>query len=63
MQLEHQHLIAFILTVFSGLATVLGATVTFFVKRNNLKILATGLGFSAGVMIYMSLTEILKESK
>ncbi len=63
MHIEHQHIIAFVLTLFAGLATIVGGSVSFFVKRSNLKMLATGLGFSAGVMIYMSLTEILKESK
>ena len=63
MHIDNQYIIAFVLTLFAGLATVLGGSVSFFVKRNNLKLLATGLGFSAGVMIYMSLTEILQDSK
>jgi len=63
MVIEHQHIIAFILTLIAGLATVIGGTVSFFVKRSNLRMLAIGLGFSAGVMIYMALTEILKEAK
>lgn len=63
MHIENQYVIAFILTLFAGLATVVGGSVSFFVKRSNLKMLATGLGFSAGVMIYMSLTEILKDSR
>ena len=63
MIIEHQHIIAFLLTLIAGLATVLGGTVSFFVKRSNLRMLATGLGFSAGVMIYMALTEILKDSR
>ena len=46
--MEHNHIIAFILTLIAGLATVAGGSVSFFVKRNNLKMLATGLGFSAG---------------
>ena len=63
MVIEHQHVIAFILTLIAGLATVIGGTVSFFVKRSNLRMLAIGLGFSAGVMIYMALTEILREAR
>lgn len=63
MHIENQYVIAFILTLIAGLATVVGGSVSFFVKKDNLKMLATGLGFSAGVMIYMSLTEILKDSR
>ncbi len=63
MIIEHHHIIAFILTVIAGLATIVGGSMSFFVKRKNLRILAIGLGFSAGVMIYMALTEILKDSR
>lgn len=62
MIVENHHVAAFILTLIAGLATVIGGSVSFFVKRSNLRMLAVGLGFSAGVMIYMALTEILKDS-
>ena len=52
-----------ILTLFAGMSTLLGGFMTFFVKRNNLKALSIGLGFSAGVMIYVSLTELIKSSE
>lgn len=48
-----------LMTTFAGLATILGGFITFLVKKNNLKVLSLGLGFSAGVMIFVSLTEIL----
>lgn len=57
--MPENYLIALLLTLFAGLATVLGGLFTFAVKKNNLKVLSVGLGFSAGVMIYLSLTEIL----
>lgn len=47
------------MTTLAGLATLLGGFITFFVKKNNIKVLSIGLGFSAGVMIFVSLTEIL----
>lgn len=54
--------VALLLTLFAGLATVVGGCFTFFIKRTNIKALSIGLGFSAGVMIFLSFTEILKNS-
>ena len=51
--------IPLLITFIAGLATTIGGFITFLVKKNNLKILSLGLGFSAGVMIFVSLTEIL----
>lgn len=51
--------IPLLLTFFAGLATLIGGFITFLVNKNNLKILSLGLGFSAGVMIFVSFTEIL----
>lgn len=56
--IENWH-IPLLMTLLAGLATVIGGFVTFLVKKNNLKILSLGLGFSAGVMIFVSFTEIL----
>lgn len=47
------------MTALAGLATVAGGFITFFVNKNNMKVLSLGLGFSAGVMIFVSFTEIL----
>lgn len=44
------------------MSTLLGGFITFFVKRNNLKALSIGLGFSAGVMVYVSLSELMNEA-
>ena len=44
------------------MSTLLGGFITFFVKRDNLKVLSIGLGFSAGVMVYVSLSELMGES-
>lgn len=56
------YILPLLLTLFAGMSTLLGGFVTFFVKRNNLKVLSIGLGFSAGVMIYISLNELMRES-
>lgn len=52
-------LFAFGLTLFAGLATVVGGLLAFFKTARNPKVLAIALGFSAGVMIYVSFVEIL----
>lgn len=56
-------LFAFSLTLLAGLSTGLGAGIAFFSHKDNKKILSIGLGFSAGVMIYVSFVEILAKSK
>ncbi len=54
--------LAFGLTLFAGLATAVGGGIAFFAKRTNTTFLSYSLGFSAGVMIYISFTEILSEA-
>lgn len=56
-------LFAFGLTLFAGLATGIGSAIAFFAKRTNTKFLSLSLGFSAGVMIYVSFVEILQKSR
>lgn len=57
--------LAFGLTIGAGLATTLGAFLPFipFIKRSNTRFLAIGLSLAAGVMIYVSFTEIWKKSR
>ena len=55
-------LFAFLLTLFAGLSTGIGSALAFFTKRTNTKFLSIALGFSAGVMIYVSLVEILPKA-
>jgi zinc transporter, ZIP family len=56
---------AFGLVIAAGAATALGAAVVFvptLVKLANRNVLAGSLGFSAGVMVYVSFSEILFKS-
>lgn len=57
--------LAFGLTIGAGLATTLGALLPFIpcVKRANTRILAIGLAVAAGVMLYVSFTEIWTKSR
>lgn len=56
-------LLALGLTLFAGLATGVGSLIAFFTSRTNTKFLSLALGFSAGVMIYVSLVEIFVKAK
>lgn len=59
----NDYLLAFLLTLFAGLATAIGAIIAFFSDNKNDKLLSFGLSFSAGVMIYVSFIEIIPKSK
>lgn len=52
-------LYAFGLTLFAGLSTGVGGLLAFFTKKTNTKVLSLSLGFSAGVMLYISFMDIL----
>lgn len=54
---------AFMLTAIAGLSTGIGSCIAFFSKTDNKKFLSVTLGFSAGVMIYVSMIEIFSEAK
>ena len=54
--------IALLLTVLAGLATGIGSVTALFAKRKNARFLAGSLGFSAGVMIYVSMVEIFQKA-
>jgi len=56
-------LFALLLTTFAGLSTGIGSAIAFVAKRTNTKLLTFSLGFSAGVMIYISFVEIFPEAK
>jgi len=53
---------AFGLTVFAGLSTGIGSILAFFTEKTNTRFLSASLGFSAGVMVYVSFMEILVKS-
>ena len=57
-----QYAVAFALTLFAGLATVLGSVIAFLPWRNRERFLSVALGFSAGVMVYISGAELLPDA-
>lgn len=56
-------MIAFGLTLFAGLSTGIGSALAFFAKRTNTRLLSVSLGFSAGVMIYVSFVDIFVKAR
>lgn len=56
-------LFAFGLTLFAGLCTGIGSALAFFTRQTNTRFLSLSLGFSAGVMIYVSFVEIFGKAR
>jgi ZIP family zinc transporter len=54
---------AFLLTSLAGLSTGIGSAIAFIARRTNKRLLCLSLGFSAGVMIYVSMIELLGASR
>lgn len=56
-------MIAFVFTLIAGLSTGIGSCIAFLAKHTNKRFLSVSLGFSAGVMIYVSMIEIFVEAQ
>lgn len=56
-------LFAFSLTLFAGLSTGIGSALSLLTQRTSTKFLSIALGFSAGVMLYVSFVEIFVKAK
>ena len=61
--LEHNIWIAFGLTIIAGLATGIGSLIALVAKHTNTKFLSISLGFSAGVMLYVSFMELIPTAR
>ncbi|MBE0646111.1 MAG: zinc transporter ZupT [Bacteroidetes bacterium] len=62
--MDNPHILfAFGLTLFAGLSTGIGSALAFFANRTNTKFLSISMGFSAGVMIYVSMVEIFAKAR
>lgn len=53
---------AFALTTAAGLSTGIGSLIALLAKKTNTKFLSISLGFSAGVMIYVSMIELFDQA-
>lgn len=56
-------LLAFALTAVAGLSTGIGSLIALVAKQTNTRFLCASLGFSAGIMLYVSFMEMLPEAK
>ena len=56
-------MLAFFLTLLAGLSTGIGGLFVLLFRKTNAKLISIALGFSAGVMIYISFVEILAEAR
>jgi len=54
--------LALLLTALAGLSTGIGSAVAYFIKKPKMIYLSVTLGFSAGVMIYISFVELLPKA-
>ena len=63
MNLPQNFIPAMLITLFAGLSTAIGGAIAFIVKKDNLKALSVGLGFSAGVMIFVSFMDMVPEAE
>lgn len=60
---EQNVLLAFILTAVAGLSTGIGSLIALIAKQTNTKFLCASLGFSAGIMLYVSFMEMMPQAK
>ncbi|GFM37514.1 zinc transporter ZupT [Desulfovibrio psychrotolerans] len=63
MYTNDQVLFAFGLTVLAGLSTGIGSAIAFLTRQTNTRFLSVAMGFSAGVMLYVSFVEIFVKAQ
>ena len=52
----------FLITALAGLSTGIGSAIAYFIRKPGPRIMSLILGFSAGVMLYVSFAELLSQS-
>ena len=60
--MSHAEIFALVLSFLAGSATLVGGMLAFVIKKKDLALLSVGLGFSAGVMIYVSFMELFPQA-
>jgi ZIP family zinc transporter len=63
MGIEPRMILAFALTLLAGLSTTIGGLISVFKRNLSNKFLSSALGFSAGVMIYVSMIDIFPKAR
>ena len=59
----HDYALAFLLTLIAGMSTGIGSLIAFLSRHTDRRFLTISLGFSAGVMVYVSMVEIFSQAK
>lgn len=59
MMADESIFFALLLTILAGLSTGIGSAIAYFIKKPKVIYLSISLGFSAGVMVYVSFVELL----
>jgi ZIP family zinc transporter len=62
MDISENVIPALLLTVIAGLSTGIGSAIAYFIRKPKVIYLSISLGFSAGVMIYISFMELLSKA-
>lgn len=62
MQVSDRIIYAFLFTLFAGLSTGIGSLIAYFIKKPKMSYLSLSLGFSGGVMIYISFMELVPKA-
>lgn len=60
--MEENLTLAIFITLFAGLSTGIGGSIVYLSNKINVKLLSASLGFSAGVMLYVSFMELIPEA-
>jgi zinc transporter, ZIP family len=59
--IQHNLGLAMLLTALAGLSTGIGSAIAYFIRKPKMVYLSFGLGFSAGVMVYVAFMELLPQ--
>lgn len=62
-EMKNGYLFAFALTLLAGVSTGIGSLIALFARTTSRGFLSVSLGFSAGVMIYVSMIEIFQKAR
>lgn len=62
MEFSTHIIFAFVLTLIAGLSTGIGSLIAYLIRKPKMIYLSFSLGFSAGVMIFVSFVELLPQS-
>ncbi len=60
--MSNSTLYAFILSFLAGISTIIGALIIFFDKKKDNRVVVMSLSFASGVMVCVSLTDLLPNS-